>query len=243
MNDKVDLSGVERKLESISNNLHKPLEDMRNRSYHQEILETQNKHHQEILESQNKFSRDTLSQQSKLNQWTKYLAIATIALCIFTMVMAGFTMSMAHSSKQSVDLQANLYSPKLTVQITDNKFPWSHYADEYNHKIWQMYWNRSSYSMPIYVEINNNGIIPFQLYNIQFDSKCGKGITKGLLSFPENFSKVVGIGTTASFTGEIYFAFNTTVQEGLPCDVDFIVYGNNLVVNKKIILVEDKTYN
>jgi len=239
MNDKVDLSGVERKLESISRSLDKPFEDIHTRRNHQEILETQNKHHKEILESQNKFSNDTLLQQSKLNKWTKCLAFATIALCIFTMVMASFTISMAHSSKQSVDLQANLYSPKLTVQITDNKLPWSHYADKYNHRIWQTYWNRSSYSMPVYVEINNNGIIPFQLYNIQFDSKCGMGMIQGLLSFPENFSKVISIGTTASFTSEIYFVFNTTIREGLPCDVDFVVYGNNLIMNKKIVLMED----
>lgn len=238
MSDKIDLSGVERKLEEISRNLHKPFEDMDNRQRHKDMLEAQNKQHKEILESQNKFYEKTLSQQSELNKWTRYLAVATIILSIATIFLSIFTIVMAYNTKLSIDLQTDLYSPKITAQITDKKLPWSEYAESYNHRVPQNFWNATIYSIPIYVEINNNGIVPFQLYNIEFESNCGIG-NKGLLSFPDNISKVIGIGETIAFNSNTGFGFNTTVQEGLPCEINFVIYGNNLIRNKKIILIKD----
>ena len=233
MADKTDLHGVENRLSEIASELHKPLEDIKNDRRHEDILKIQNKHHKEILDIQKKFNEKNLLKQEGLVKWTKILAIATIILCLGTCLG---TIYMTYNTKSSIDLQTNLYSPKITVQVTDVKLPWSHYAEEYEHKVWEKFWNSSHYSIPLYIEINNNGIVPFQLYNIQFESECGMG-NRGLLSFPDNFTKVVGVGDTVTFTESIYFTFNTTVQDSLPCEIYFTIYGNNLVTNKKIVLI------
>jgi hypothetical protein len=231
MPDEIDLRGIENKLDQIAGNLDKPFEDIHNDRRHAELLRTQNRHHKEILKMQYDYNRRFIREQKDLIKWTRVLAVATIGLCIFTLFVALGT-------KQSVDMQANLYSPRITAQITDTSLPWSHYAAEYEHRVPERYWSRVAYNMPIYVEINNDGIVPFQLHNIEFKSNCGHG-NSGLLSFPSDISKVIGVGETLNFTDKKYSTFNTTVLDGLPCETNFVIYGNNLIMNKKITLIRD----
>jgi len=218
-----DLSDIRKYLQDIAGNLHKPFSEMDAERRHRELLEAQNKRHKEMLDSQNAFNAKLFAEQKNLVRWTAFLAIATLGLCIFT--------------AYNVSLQSALYSPKITAQITDENSPfgYSYYGSEYAYNVGAKYWNDSVYFAPVYVEITNNGIVPFQVYNIEFDGNCGNG-NLGLLTFPSNLSKSIGVGETMSFTDAIYFDFNKTVQEGLPCEINFVIYGNNLVVNKKMIL-------
>jgi len=194
-------------------------------------LETQIRHHKSMLQVQNKFNKENLVKQEESIKWTRILAVATIFLALFTMWMA-------QSMKNSLDAEIELYKPKIVAQITNEELLWSHYAPEYEHKVWQIFWSSISYKVPIYVEINNNGLVPFQLYNIEFKSSCGDG-NRGLLSFPENFSKNIGVGESSEFTTGLIFSGKPTIQDALPCEINFTIYGNNLVEKKRMKIIKD----
>ena len=122
---------------------------------HREFLKLQEKHHKELLEAQNKFNKKLLSKYGELNKWTKILAFATICLCLFALWTSL-------SAKYAVDLQAELYSPKIKVQLTADPLSVSHYVTNYTHKVWQSQLDDWVYYTTIYIELNNHGLIPFQ---------------------------------------------------------------------------------
>ncbi len=262
---KIDLNDIKDKSHKIAKKPDKPFDDMNIERRHKELLEFQNKTHKEILKSQNSFNEENTKQQKKLVEWTRYLAITTIILVIATIIISAgslyFSYNMNLNTKNAIDFEKNLYSPKITAEITDGKFPWPIYGNESIHRVNSLYWNNTNYTIPIYVEINNNGIIPFQLYNIEVQTNCG--LSKPLLDCPKNFSKLIAGGASLSFRDTITFktkkplqinnvslddgtvinnltlAQNHNIVDLLPCNIDFKIYGQNLVIDKRIVVIKD----
>ncbi len=212
--NRIDLSKIERELANIASNTHKPFEGMEERKRQEENNKKQN----------------------KLIFWTQILAIATIILAIGTITLAGYTISMALSAKKGVELQESYYSPKITAQIISEGSKWSIYDDTpFTHYVRKANLNGSIYNIPLYIELNNNGITPFQVYSIFYETNCGEK-EFGIIYLPEDIVKIIESGKSLRFNDNLKLEFNKTTEEELPCHINFRIYGNNLVIKRKMEL-------
>ena len=155
-------------------------------------------------------------------------------LGVSNIIFAFFIFLTFYISYQTYDLTYRNSLPKLNIQLRSYDVPWGEFGEESDYYLPLNEFNKTSIKLPVFLTVNNYGQVPNQVYNVHFETNCGRG-TNGLLSIPKNASTLIKPGEFFEMYDEIWVPTNRSIK--LPCEVKFKVYNTYFdPIEKRIII-------